>query len=410
MAPLNTRDANANANVNSFSTGVENLVDRAANVKLGDIGNVGRNLSIRVELLRGMVNKVDRPILRQMGVDMLSIMAAWLQDPEILCCLIHAIWSSYTTAMGEPERQLRIADTKFGQFLDMFITMIDLIIILLTDDIRKFSLFFPDIIKELVNGILGAILLVLQETLYALRDSVVAVIFHWLDSRDTQATWARCLPVKDLLNILKKYVHDHGLLATLFEKIKGFTSGLRMEWAANAQLPVNAKDLEFLYWLRNLLIKLKQAVLNFDFCVDYEFVAPSDSADQAQVGAQRVATADVRRTETPIFTQVADNDRTQGYTTGADGTVIVDPTAVADDNGVWISRVSNSFIREFLHKEYDLPYDAIDNTITRTTAANTVQGTQVSGTTAQAIQDLCSFTPTAKETLSWMLNIRNRMS
>lgn len=410
MATPNIKEANSKVDVDAFSTGIENLVDRVSNAKLGDIGSVGRNLSIRVELLRSMVNKVDRPILRQMAVDMLSIMSSWLQDPEVLCCLIHAIWSSYTATFGEPERQLRLADTKFGDFLDMFISMIDLIIVLLTDDIRKITLLFPDIIKELVNGILGAVLLVLQETLYALRDSVISVVFHWLDGKDTMAAWARCLPFKSLLNILKKYVQDYGLLATLFEKIKGYTSGLRMEWAANKDLPTNAKDLEFLFWLRNLLIKLKQAVLNFDFCVDYEFIPPSDAATQTNVGDIPVEGAKVHGKLPPNFTQVASNDRNLGYTTGADGTIIVDPTKVADDNGMWISRVSNSFIREFLHKEYDLPYDAIDNTLTRTTSDNDVQGTKVDGPGSQAIQDLCSFTPTAKQTLSWMLNIRNRMS
>lgn len=409
MAPLNSKAANASAAVDSFSTGIENLVDRASNVALGDIGNVGRNLSIRVELLRSMVNKVDRPILRNMAVDMLSIMASWLQDPQVLCCLIHALWGAYTTQAGEPERQLRIADTKFGEFLDMFISLIDFIIVLLTDDIKKITLFFPDIIKELVDGILGAVIVVLQETLFALRDSVIAVVFEWIDSKDTMATWARCLPLKSLLNILKKYVHDHGLLATLMEKIRGYTSGLRMNWSALSELPVNAKDLEFLFWLRGLLVKLKQAVLNFDFCVDYEFVAPSDSAAQTATGSTFGDVASPIDVQTPLFTQVSDTPSHQGYTTGDDGTVIVDPQLMADNEGTWVSRVSNSFIREFLHKEYALPYDSIDNTITRTTG-ETVQGTQVSGPNAQAIQDKCAFTPTAKQTLSWMLNIRNRMS
>lgn len=410
MAPLNNKEANPNADINSFSTGIENLVDGISNVTLGDIGSVGKNLSIRVELLRSMVNKVDRPILMNMAAEMLGTMSEWLQDPEVLCCLIHAIWASYTMSEGQPERQYRIADTKFGDFLDMFISLIDFIIALLTDDIKKLSLFFPDIIKELANGILGAVVLVLQETLYTLRDSVIAVIFQWLDSEDTAATWARCLPFKNLINILKKYIHDQGLFASLFEKIKGLTSGMRMDWKALRNLPTNAKDLEFLFWLRNLLIKLKQAVLNFDFCIDYEYVAPSDSAQQTNVGAIPVSTTDVRKTISPVFSKVANNDDNQGYTTGADGTIIVDPNKAADDNGVWLSRVSNSFIREFLHKEYDLPYEAIDNTITRTTSANTVQGTQVEGPTAQAIQDLCAFTPTAKQTLSWMLNIKNRIS
>lgn len=408
--PLNQRKPNTQEQVNSFSTGIENLVESTENINLGDIGNIARNLDARATFLRSMVNKLDRPILRQMAADMLSSMSSWLEDPEVLCCLIHAIWGAFTASAGEPERRLRIADTKFGDFLDMFISFIDLIIVLLTDDIRKIKLYFPDIISELVNSIMGAIILSVQETLYSLRDSVIASIFEWIDNKDTDATWTRCLPVKALLNILKKYTHDHGMFASLMEKIKAYTSGLRLEWSYIAELPTNARDLEFLFWLRNLLIRLKQAVLNFDFCVDYEFVPASDSADQTSVGSPRVESVSATNRQQPNFSEVSSTPKSQGYTTGADGTVIVDPSKVSGDNGVWLSRVSNSFIREFLNKEYNLPYDVIDNTITKAVASDNIQGTKINGKSAEVIQDLCSFTPTAKQTLSWMLNIRNRMS
>lgn len=408
--PLNQKKPNTKEQVDSFSTGIENLVSRTENINLGDIGNIAKNLDARATYLRSMVNKLDRPILRQMAADMLSSMSSWLEDPEVLCCLIHAIWGAYTSSAGEPERQLRIADTKFGDFLNMFISFIDLTIVLLTDDVRKIKLYFPDIISELVNSIMGAVILAVQETLYSLRDSVIASIFEWIDDKDTDATWARCLPVKNLLNILKKYTHDHGLFATLMEKIKGYTSGLRLEWSKVAELPSNARDLEFLFWLRNLLIRLKQAVLNFDFCVDYEFVPASDSADQTTVGSARHESVTGKISESPNFSQVSSTPKSQGYTTGADGTVIVDPSKVSGDNGVWLSRVSNSFIREFLNKEFNLPYDVIDNTITKTVASDSVQGTNIRGKSTEVVQDLCSFTPTAKQTLSWMLNIRNRMS
>jgi hypothetical protein len=406
---LKTKAPNSQASLNSFSTGIENLVDSSTNLKLGDIGNVGQNLAMRAELLKSMVNKVDKPILKQMASDMLSLLSTWTQDPQVLCCLIHGIWSFYTAKVGEPERQLRLADTEFSEFLDMFINLIDLIIIILTEDIKKISIFFPDIIRELVNGILGAILLVVQETLYALRDSVISVVFTWLDAKDTQNTWIKCLPFKQLLNLMKKYIHDYGLIARLNDRIKGYTAGLRLSFSEELELPIHAKDLEFLYWLRGLLIKLKNAVLNFDFCVDYTFVPSADVPISGPTMGPFASASPAQPVTFPIFTQVADTPRAQGYTTGADGTILVDPNKVADNNGTWLSHVSNSFIREFLHKEYNLPYDVVDNTITKTTSADVVQGMQINSDTSQAINDKCAFTPTAKEALSWMLNIRNRM-
>ena len=46
------------------------------------------------------------------------------------------------------------------------------------------------------------------------------------------------------------------------------------------------------------------------------------------------------------------NPNQQNYTTGADGTILVDRNAAP--NGNWLPTVSNTFLREFIHSKLDL--------------------------------------------------------
>jgi hypothetical protein len=411
MAPNN---ANSQLDVNQFSNGVEDVINRASNPNITTILNTpGRILSDRMSLLRETVNKVDKPILKQFANDMLSVLVSWLDDPEVLCCLIHGIWSAYASQNditgNDPRGQLTLADSDFGKFLDMLITFVDFIIILLTDDIKKLTFFIPDVIKEIFSAIMGAVLLVIQETIFSLRDSVLRVIFDWMDEWDNNGTWAKCLPLKHMIDVLKKYVHDYGALAELMGKIKGFVSGMKGSWSKKLEAVVpNAKDLEFLYWLRDLLIKLKRAVLNFDFCVDYEFVPATGTP--SDIGIKEMdRSATLNKFRNPEYDNVGDPNSQQGYTIGADGTILVNKDAVANTaNGNYIPRVSNSFLREFIHSQYNLPYDVIDNTLTRGTAADHIQGTNVTSSNVDTIVSRCANTPTAQETLRWMLNLRDR--
>jgi hypothetical protein len=399
---------NSQIDVDQFSTGVRNVLNTIENPSISNlVGTPGQKLLQRSNLLSSMVSDINRPILRGLANDMISVMASWLDDPQVLCCLIQGIWSAYVARNTNlnVRSSITLADSDFGKFLDHMIAFLDFIIILLTQDIKRMVFFIPDFIKEIMNVIIGAVLLLIQETAFALRDSILSVVFEWISVWDTEKTWSKCLPLKQMMNILKKYIHDYGLLADIFEKIKGYVSGIRSksERIADTLVP-NVKDLEFLYWLRDLFIKLKRATLNFDLCVDYEFIP---NKEITKPNDDQSIKKNIYVDDTTLDNKVNPNKQ-QGYTIGSDGTILIDRDKVV--NGNYIPRLSNSFLREFIHKEYNIPYDVIDNTITRGTSGDHIQGTIVTSDATNTIIDRCSNTPTAEETVQWILNLRNRLS
>ena len=398
----------------SFSDGINRVVDKITNPSISNmLGTPGRDLARRAAFLDGWSKDINKPILKAMATDMLAVMASWLNDPEVLCCLIQGIYSAYLAQNQHSElgkfmtRNITLADTDFAKWIDNLIAFLDFVIILLTQDTKRFIFLIPDIIKEVYVSIMGAIILLVQETAFALRDSIIAVIFEWMDSWDKETTWSKCLPLKQMINVLKKYTNDYGLLASIFEKIKGFLSAKRAklkDWSKN--VPFAVKDLEFLYWVRDLLIKLKRAVLNFDVCVDYQFIPTPDKGPETGKFELKKKTY-AETLNAPDRDNTGDVSEQGGYTTGADGSLIVDKDKVI--NGNWIPRLSNSFLRDFIHKEYGIPYDVIDNTITRGTSADHIQGSIVTSNTPNTILDRCSNTPSADETLQWILNLRSRL-
>lgn len=401
---------NSKLDLDQFSTGVNNVfnaIDHPDILKI--LSTPGKELKKRSKLLSEMVNNLNRPILKVMANDMISVMVSWLDDPQILCCLIQGIWSAYVARNVKLNESstIKLADSDFGKFLDHMISFLDFIIIFLTQDIKRITFFIPDFVSEIMTAIIGAILLLIQETAFALRNSVLSVIFEWIDSWDSEKVWSKCLPLKQMINVLKKYIHDYGLLADIFEKIKGYVSGLRSKFEPLSKTLVpNIKDLEFLYWLRDLFVKLKRATLNFDLCVDYEFtptaIKPNDNKALGKVNIRYVDQISSTNRD-----NIGNVNEQQGYTTGSDGTILVDRDKIV--NGNYVPRLSNSFLREFIHKEYNIPYDVIENTITRGTSGDHIQGTNVTSTVANLIQDRCSNTPTADETVQWILNIRSRL-
>jgi hypothetical protein len=408
--------ANSQIDVDNFSTGVENLVD-TSNLDMmtmigGDLGSPGVTLRNRMTLLKTMVEKINNPVVEGLASDMLSVLKNWLDDPQVLCCLIQGIWAAYLANNKEGTQKLlrnstgnfSLAESDFGKFLDVLISLIDFIIIFIAEDIKRFVFLVPDFIKEIMNGVMGAILLVIQEVAFALRDSIISSIFGWMDSWDTNQTWSKCLPLKQMINILKKYIQDYGLLAGLLEKIKGFTCGTVFEFKKSVEVLPKAKDIEFLYWLRDLLVKLKRSVLNFDFCVEYDYNPGSNILDTLN-SEQNTSSATIDKLSDPTKEASANLKDYQGYTVASNGTILIDKDKITNDNSIWLPRVSNSFIRDFVHDQYDIPYEVIDNTINRGTSADNIQGSNINSTD-QSLFDRCPGTPASKEILSWIMNIK----
>lgn len=369
-------------------------------------------------LLNDLINNLDRPILKGMVMDSITVLTSWFEDPEVHCCLIQGLWAIYASKHSHTEladlqrRGINIADTEFAKWLDILIAFIDLIIVFVTSDIKKIVLFIPDFIKEITNGIVGAILMVLQQALFSIRDSIISEILAAIDEAaegdGIKSLFAKCIPFSQLLDVIKKYVHDYGLFAELFEKIKGFVSGKVGEFSAMKELgfPKAIQDVEFLYWFRDLLVKLKQAAINFDLCVSYDTVPTGGTSGE---GTQLGTTIGDRTLPLPDQGIQRNNPaEVQGLKVAGDGTILQDKgnQGLRENN---IAVLTNSSVRNFLNKYYGYPLAVVDNILTGTTSADNIQGTQInSDRGASDFNADCPGSPSPQEIVRWAMRVRNR--
>jgi hypothetical protein len=427
---INPNGPNSKDDINAFSQKAEKFVDNAflglgSSLSVKDVlggslyeKRTGRTVSEAI-LLTELIDNLDNPILKGLAQDTISTLSNWFEDPEILCCLIQGIWAMYASSNSGTLAQLQkdgtgLADSNFAKWLDVVIAVVDLIIAFLGSGIKKISTLIPDLITEIMNGIVGAILLVLQEVLFALRDSFINAILQEIDSAKDGALnmsniWAKCIPFYQLLDVLRKYISDYGLFAELFEKIKGFVSGLvnKFSFFKASDFPQNIKDLEFLYWFRDLLIKLKQAALNFDLCVFYG-AAPAAGLVSEQEPDGRGLGKPVRPWDPSNPKTDLNGPNIQGLKIAADGTILQNTETQREQMRDTIPLITNSSTRVFLNKYYGYPLDVVDNIITRASSADSVRGTDINSAHESNLNADCPNSPSPENTVLWALRIRNR--
>lgn len=409
---LNSHSANSQPDIEGFSRGLEDAIGKVGNLSVRDVLDVSlfdRVTQKKVNetiILKDMISQIDQPILKGLAMDTITVLSNWFNDPETICCLIQGIWAWYAASNDTPPTDFRIADTDFTKWIDVLISFIDLIIVLLTSDLKKIELFIPDFIKEITNAIIGAILLVLQETLFSLRDSIINRILGEIDNAvDENSVWAKCLPLQQLLDVIKRYVSDYGLFAELFEKIKGFISGKVGDFGRlkDLGLPKNVRDLEFLYWFRDLLLKLKQATLNFDLCVFYGNSPTGGNNNEEDDPNNSIGNGGILPSDSQI--RRPNPSEVQGLKITGDGTILEDRTAARENS---IPILTNSSIRTFLNKYYGFPLDVVDNVLTGTTSNDNVQGTNINSNRVSDINADCPNSPSPEEIVKWALRVRNR--
>jgi len=397
-----------NQNANSTQSIAEPLNDLLDKISSPSFSNLVRNYGTRKELLFKLVNDIDRPILKGLVDDALTVLSNWFEDPEVVCCLIQGLWAIYAKSIKEGDFKIGLNETEWAKWIDLLISFVDLIIVFLTNDIKKFVFFIPDIFKELMNGVMGAILLVLQEVLFTLSDSLINGLISTIDkagTRDTDSIWAKCLPLNDLLRILKKYFSDYGLFADLFAKIKGFISGKVSGFSANKKfnLPLQAHDLEFLYWFRNLLIKIKQAAISFDLCVSYEYKVGDGNSITDPTSTNQLG---------PLSTLITDPGKSLTSAQGLDGLAYTSDRSILIDRNKWkegrIPLLSNSSIRNFLHDYMGYPYDKVDMIITGSFPSDNITGTNINSDRFSNLNADCPNTPDPNSIIKWAMGLRDR--
>jgi hypothetical protein len=390
---------NAIADVNNFSNGITQNLDSVGNLSIKDVLNGAtkgsfQNSYDKTILLKELINGLDRPILKGLALETITVLTNWFEDPEVPCCLIQGIWSGYAASV-------KLEDTDFVKYIDLLITFVDLILVFLSEGIKDFNFFIPDFIKEMTDATLGAILIVLQQLLFSIRDSLINQLMKALSfDMNGDSIWAKCLPLNQLTMVMKKYVHDYGIFAELFEKMRGYVAGQVSGFTLlkNSAFPQTVKDIEFLYWFRDLLIKLKTAAINFELCVNYGFSASSTSSISSQIYAPNVAGfRDGQQYPTP--------ENAQGIITQSDGTILQDKEAIKANS---VPVLANSSIREFLHKYYGYPYDMVDNLLTTSTSADSITGSNINSSNASNLNADCPNSPAPAEIVKWALRVRSR--
>lgn len=412
---ISPNNPNSNADIEKVSRSVDYVLDALQTPgSVQEILNLattsfGRRQGVQVRPLLGeMVKNVDRPILKGLAEEVVTLMSNWFEDPQTLCCLIQGLFAHFNATAFWTSDNVTLANTDFAKWLDLLIAFVDVIIVMLTSNIKKLSIMIPDLIKEIMSGVIGAVLLVLQEVLFAIRDSIIGMLLEEFTYRTRNwAEFSKCLPLAELIDILKKYISDYGLFAELFEKIKGHIGNMVSTWQFYKALdfPKNIKDLEFLYWFRDLLVKLKTASLSFDLCFLPQNTALGGVSAAAPTSSTVLANTPRVTSSTSGLSKAPSSspENVQGITVAPDGTILENKEALRKGN---LSVLTNSSVRGFLNKYYGYPLDVVDTLVVGGTSADSIQGSDTGGNLD--LNADCPNAPDPYETIKWALRVRNR--
>lgn len=366
-------------------------------------------------LLKSLIDGVDRPILRSFMTDMLNVMVRWVENPNLLCCLIQGVIGLYNSF--DPKNYLGLNEVDkenfynyiegFNNFIDTLVAFIDLIIVLIAEEAKPFTFAIMDLIKDLMVAVVGAILIAVQQVIFELRDKAIDKIVKWISSHEQNNLWSKCLPFNDFINILKKYVSDYGILAKWFDIVKGHISGLFNKWqnAQKLRLIANVRDIEFLYWLREFLLKLKLAANKFDLC--FEFNSSNDDRGNTKSSDE----SDSRSVPPPNGSPTQGNQNPVppvSATINSDGTILTEGNPFGA-NGV--IGFTNDSIRNFLNKYYGLPIDIIDQRMSGSSGINdNIIGSNINSNNWSSLGMDCPAAPTFDEFIKWTINLKNKAS
>lgn len=425
MPLSNPKGPNSNedvARIDQMTSSAEELFNQPLHVTLNAGPNsLGMALKQRALLLEELSNRVDKPILRGLTTDILNVLSSWFQDPEVVCCIIQAIIDMYYAEKYKyepiPTQTFTFADSNFVKFLDGLIKFIDLILVLLKEDIPGFIFQVPDFMKEIMSAVLGCIILVLSETLYVLRDSVIQNILQWIDELgDQNNPWLDCLPIKRLFDVVKTYIHDYGFLANLFEKIKGFISEKESVFGfmtKGAGLPYQIDNLEFLKWFRDLLIKMKHATISFDMCIQFDYIQDKTRTNDIV----EVKKSGFTGSRIPIEENIDEEDKRPApdkvnVVQHDDGTISINNRPNANDGqtgdqgkGYWRARASSGTIRK-LGSMYGFPADIMDQAYNSYTEGDI--GTVLDSDGNSAKNNVCPGLPGGEELLKYLRRRYNK--
>jgi hypothetical protein len=170
-----------------------------------------------------------------------------------------------------------------------------------------------------------------------------------------------------MIDVLKKYVSDYGMLATINDKIRGYISGLEMGMGAFKRgigFVETVDNVEYLKWLKSLLIKMKAATLSFELCINWNWIPdPEDSPESIRtIGTAKVE----RRGAVPRYGYNGEHspEETMNVVQHDDGTISVNnkpSTQIegTEKTGTMRGRVASSTIKA-IGRMYGFPEEVMD--------------------------------------------------
>ncbi len=350
-----------------------------------------------VSLLRRLTEDIDRPLLKVFANDLLNFLGSFYGSEEAMCCLIknlliavgagetigqwqNAVKKFKKNLTGEEldvenDYKITVSELAFVKTIDEMIFVVDTVIVFLELDVQDVIFPIVDFSHLLSTAVLGMLIISMQEIIFTLRDTAISWVIDSLVKNVGDGSWIKCLPFMNFTRILRRYVHDYGFLDRLFGMMNGFIGEKfkKLEMYKKLDVVENVRMLEFMKWLRDLLVKLKNASINWELCVDLSFDTDPDK-DKTEV--ESVYGDFITNFLTGKITLGDPNDNLN-ITLGDDNTILKDTVEpIIDGKNVGNFRPpSNSEIRNFLVNSLGMSADQADQMTGSTNARDNVQGT-----------------------------------
>lgn len=297
--PINNQQANDPKWMDTITM----ITEATQNVSVKNVADVSKFISGSqydgFALLKGMTEDIDKPILKSLANDMIGVLGSLYIDEDSLCCLIKNLlmtagagisFEEYRTFIKKLQKErgfkqstfediiFEIKELNFVKFIDYMIATIDITLVFLEFEINDIVFPAMDFIREISEAAAGFVLIAMQEIIFTVRDSAIAWIIDEIENNTNDVNWAKCLPYMDFISIIKKYISDYGILNKLMAMFQGAIGDSFRKWskARRADLPKKVKLISFLRWIREILVKIRDAVLSWEFCL---FIVKQENND-----------------------------------------------------------------------------------------------------------------------------------
>lgn len=224
--------------------------------------------------------------------EMAEILVEWYKDPKTLCCLIKNLAALGSTVRAgefenleefkeswDQQRQdfyagVQVNDQGYLQskeILKKIIIYIDMIIEILSIEIKPKANLFLDFGKVISDMIIGLLIGILK----AIQTKGELELQEWIEKQftDLEQLDLQCTPFQKLMNALIRFLSsDHGLFALLARYIRDYFRKIRYQSQKTKENYINkSRDLQFLRFLRDLIQKILDALENLELCIEDDF-------------------------------------------------------------------------------------------------------------------------------------------